>query len=59
MIDGMASVREYRSNLGSDLMKKGDIYEKLYNVVFNRISVVRDSLPILMNAVFGRRIFRR
>lgn len=59
MIDGMASVREYRSNLGSDLMKKGDIYEKLYNVVFSRISVVRDSLPILMNAVFGRRIFRR
>lgn len=59
MIDGMASVREYRSNLGADLMRKGDIYEKLYNTVFSRISVVRDSLPILMNAVFGRRIFRR
>ena len=59
MIDGMASVREYRSNLGSDLMKKGDIYEKLYNVVFNRVSVVRDSLPILMKAVFVLRIFRR
>jgi len=59
MIDGMASVREYRTSLGADLMKHGDIYEKLYNTVFNRVSVVRDSLPILMNAVFGRRIFRR
>lgn len=59
MIDGMASVREYRSNLGPDLLKNGDIYEKLYNTVFARLSVIRDSLPILMNAVFGRRIFRR
>ncbi|HEX6928970.1 MAG TPA: hypothetical protein VF267_06950 [Gammaproteobacteria bacterium] len=59
MIDGMASVREYRARLGADLLKNGDIYEKLYNTVFSRISVVRDSLPILMNAVFGRRIFRR
>lgn len=59
MIDGMASVREYRSDLGPDLLHKGDIYEKLYNTVFTRLSVIRDSLPILMNAVFGRRIFRR
>lgn len=59
MIDGMATVREYRSDLGADLMKNGDIHEKLYNRVFSRVSVVRDSLPILMNAVFGRRIFRR
>lgn len=59
MIDGMATVREYRTDLGVDLMKNGDIYEKLYNRVFSRVSVVRDSLPILMNAVFGRRIFRR
>ncbi|HEX6928235.1 MAG TPA: hypothetical protein VF267_03225 [Gammaproteobacteria bacterium] len=59
MIDGMATVREYRSDLGADLLKQGDIYEKLYNTVFTRISVVRDGLPILMNAVFGRRIFRR
>lgn len=59
MIDGMASVREYRADLGSDLLKHGDIYEMLYNTVFSRISVVRDSLPILMNAVFARRIFRR
>ena len=59
MIDGMATVREYRTDLGADLMKGGDIYEKLYNTVFSRVSVVRDSLPILMNAVFGRRIFRR
>lgn len=59
MIDGMASVREYRADLGPDLLKGGDIYEKLYNTVFSRISVVRDGLPILMNAVFGRRIFRR
>ena len=59
MIDGMAGVREYRANLGADLLKHGDVYEKLYNTVFARINVVRDSLPILMNAVFGRRIFRR
>lgn len=59
MIDGMASVREYRTDLGADLLKHGDVYEKLYNTVFSRISVVRDGLPILMNAVFGRRIFRR
>lgn len=59
MIDGMASVREYRADLGADLLRKGDIYEKLYSTVFGRISVIRDSLPILMNAVFGRRIFRR
>lgn len=59
MIDGMASVREYRADLGQDLLKHGDIYEMLYNTVFSRISVVRDSLPILMNAVFGRRIFKR
>lgn len=59
MIDGMANIREYRSDLGPDLLKKGDIYEKLYNKIFNKISVVRDSLPILMNAVFARRIFRR
>lgn len=59
MIDGMASVREYRTDLGADLLRNGDIYEKLYNTVFGRISVIRDSLPILMNAVFARRIFRR
>lgn len=59
MIDGMASVREYRPKLGPDLLRNGDIYEKLYNTVFARLSVIRDSLPILMNAVFGRRIFRR
>lgn len=59
MIDGMASIREYRDDLGEDLLKGGGIYETLYNTVFNRISVVRDSLPILMNAVFARRIFRR
>ncbi len=59
MIDGMANIREYRSDLGTELLKGGTIYEKLYNSVFNRISVVRDSIPILMNAVFARRIFRR
>lgn len=59
MIDGMATVRENRTALGADLLRNGDVYEKLYNTVFARISVVRDGLPILMNAVFGRRIFRR
>lgn len=59
MIDGMANVREYRADLGGDLLRNGAVYETLYNPVFSRISVVRDGLPILMNAVFGRRIFRR
>jgi hypothetical protein len=59
MIDGMANVREYRSDLGRDIINGGVIHENLYNAVFNRVSVIRDSLPILMNAVFGRRIFRR
>ena len=59
MIDGMANIREYRSDLGADLMKKGDVYEHLYNKIFAKISVIRDGLPILMNAVFARRIFRR
>lgn len=59
LIDGMASVREYRADLGADLLRGGDVYEKLYNAVFERINVIRDSLPILMNAVFARRIFRR
>ena len=59
MIDGMANIREYRSDLGRDIVNGGIVYERLYNSVFNRISVIRDSLPILMNAVFGRRIFRR
>lgn len=59
MIDGMATVRENRPALGADLLRHGDVYEKLYNTVFSRISVVRDGLPILMNAVFARRIFRR
>src|SRR5690606_24180063 len=59
LIDGMATVREYRADLGADLLRGGDIYEKLYNAAFERINVVRDSLPILMNAVFARHIFRR
>lgn len=59
MIDGMANIREYRSDLGRDIVNGGIIYDKLYHSVFNRISVIRDSMPILMNAVFGRRIFRR
>ncbi len=56
LIDGLTTLREYRSELGRDLVKKGDVYEKLYNRPFNRVSVIRDSIPILMNAVFGRRI---
>lgn len=59
MIDGMSNIREYRSDLGRDIIGGGVIYEQLYNSIFSRISVIRDSLPILMNAVFGRRIFRR
>ena len=56
LIDGLTTLREYRSELGRDLVKKGDIYDNLYDRPFNRISVIRDSIPILMNAVFGRRI---
>lgn len=56
LIDGLTTLREYRSDLGCDLIKKGDIYEKLYDRPFNRVSIIRDSIPILMNAVFGRRI---
>ena len=56
LIDGLTTLREYRSDLGCDLVKKGDIYEKLYDRPFNRVSIIRDSIPILMNAVFGRRI---
>ena len=59
LIDGMAGVREYRADLGADLLRGGDIHERLYNAAFERINVIRDSLPILMNAVFARRIFRR
>ncbi len=56
LIDGLTTLREYRSDLGRDLVKKGDIYVKLYDRPFNRVSIIRDSIPILMNAVFGRRI---
>ncbi|HWP94175.1 MAG TPA: hypothetical protein VNL72_00365 [Gammaproteobacteria bacterium] len=56
MIDGMAELREYRSELGADLVKGGDIHDMLYAEPMQRISTIRDSMPLLINAVFGRKV---
>lgn len=58
LAEGMSTVREARVELGADLLPGGVVHDKLYGAPLARIVTIRDGLPILVNAVFGRQVLK-
>lgn len=56
MNDGLSHVREELDSLGPELRPGGEIHDQLYARPFRRVSDIRDSLRIVVNAVYGRKI---